>query len=288
MKRFGAMVVLYHPDQRAMRHIERYRKIFPKIFVYDNTPGHCIGYQCIADAQATYCSDGKNNGMSAALAQGFRWAKEQRLDFLLTMDQDSEFGSRDIAGMISYIQKDSQQDTAVYCPNYSKVYVHKKSGAKACTPPKLRAFETKYVGCCMTSGSFVDVRKVQECLPLDDLFIGMVDYDICYMLRLKGYQIRMVGKAVLYQHVGEAVASTWANRILHKVALSGKRYYYMGRNLAYLEQKYRGCRDILWQIRIVRLRMLFNLALCEDRKALKYRYWKIGTQQKCPPFRNIG
>lgn len=288
MKVFGMMVVLYKPDEKAIQNIKRYQKIFEKIFIYDNTPGGCIKYKNIGSEQLAYYSNGENNGMSAALTKGFQWAKEQHLDFLLTMDQDSEFENRDIASMITYIRKDRQKDIAIYCPNYRRVYIHKASGVRIGTRCRIRTSQIQNVEFCMTSGSFVDVEKMRDCLPLDDLFIGMVDHDICYMLRLKGYKICMFGKAVLSQHVGETISGTWFSRTLHKIVLSEKRYYYMGRNLTYLMRKYHGCRNIQWQMRKIKCRIVFNLVLFEEQKLLKYQYWKKGIREKCPPFRNIG
>lgn len=288
MIKFGVMVVLYHPDQKAMRNIERYGKLFSSIFVYDNTPGSCTKDRYTFQEPVTYDANGKNDGMSAALTKGFQWAKDMHLDFLLTMDQDSEFANSEIAAMMDEIQNNPQRDIAIYCPNYRKIYSNKRTGASVCTPPKLRTSQIKDIEACMTSGSFVDVAKMQECLPLDNLFIGMVDYDICYMLRLKGYKIRMVGKAILSQQVGAVVSNGWFSRMLHKIVLSEKRYYYMGRNLTYLMRKYKGCNKILGQLGRIKWRILLNLILCEEHKRFKYRYWIKGTREKCPPFQNIG
>lgn len=328
MKKYGIMVILYNPDKNVFRNLKRYKETGWKIFVYDNTPAHCKrettanmadisreafketsretfkknfkktfketetdtlekNTKYISKGNVTYVSAGKNNGMSAALTAGFQWALKERLDYLLTMDQDSIFTKRDIRRMTAYIEADTGQDTAIYCPNYRKVYAS-ETGAGICTRPKIKVTQVRDTDFGMTSGSFVNVKRIGQCLPLDDLFIGLVDNDICYTLRRKGCRIQMIGRAMLYQYIGEQTAGTWGNRIRHKIILSEKRYYYMGRNLTYLMKKYKDSRSIVRQLRRIRRRILLNLFLCEEQKSVRYQYWMKGVRESCPPFHNIG
>lgn len=287
MKKYGVMVILFYPDERAFMHINQYKARFDHVYIYDNTPSNAINYSIQNDINVVYVRNGINNGISIALEEGIKWAKANNIDYLLTMDQDSEFPIEEINKIINFIENENEPRGAIYCPNYRKIYIDNKTKQLQFSSSKISKKDVVQVCQCMTSGSFMNVGMVSNALPLDNLFIGLVDNDLCYMLKTMGYKIIMIGSSMLSQRVGESTYANLVNRIFHVSILSSKRYYYMARNLVYLKDKYKNNDEIIKEINIIKIRIVFNLYLFEKDKIEKIKYWKLGLRTKCPPFENI-
>lgn len=288
----AVLIILYYPDEVAWSNISAYRETMDHILLYDNTPKEDgRDHPLYHEEGITYYTTGENGGMSRALEYGFTWALEQGVEILLTMDQDSDLPAEQIRNMLGYIRQHPSEQTAIYCTNYRKI-VQESSGQETFLPARIRADETVSCVSCMTSGSFMRVSCLRELLPMDDMFIGLVDNDVCYQLIAKGYGIVMVGNCLLSQRVGSPIRDTLLNRLLHKVVLSEKRYFYMSRNGRYLKKKYLNCgpaqKQIARHLGKTMLRIRINLLLCETDRKKKIAAWRKGAGTQCPPFVNIG
>lgn len=289
--KIGVLVIFYYPDEVAYKNVERYCSYFDSVIVYDNTPG--IGVVDVArlnDYKIHYVKNMTNNGMSLALEYGFNYAQSIQMDYLLTMDQDSEFPIAEIEKMIDHIEEMNDDAVAIWGCNYRKILIDKNDGSIKYTKSRYKKGRDTIVNCCMTSGSFMNVKLLREVLPFENLFIGMVDNDIGYSFVSKGYTVKIVGDVILSQRVGESVENGFLNRVLHKVILSDKRYYYMARNSKYLIKKYSDLNqnNIVAELRKIRIRLVVNLYLCEKDRLKKIKSWEKGNREQCPPFNNIG
>ena len=222
MNKYGVEVILYYPDSIAFGNIKNYQSIFDHVLLYDNTPKADIKYSIEDDQKTTYLSNGINDGMSVALEEGIKWADNNNIDFLLTMDQDSDLAIEDAKRIQQRISENDEEKVAIYSINYRKIVYKEK---------KPILLEARYkqgkdidVNFSMTSGSFVRIKAVKKLLPLDNLFIGFVDNDLCYGLREKGYQIRLVSDVIFNQRVGEPIEDKLFNRLLHRLILTEDRY----------------------------------------------------------------
>ena len=273
--KFCCGIILYNPSKDVVDRLAIYSEKFDRVFVYDNsrTSNEKI---CSHFNNISYFFNGKNDGMSVALNCLYLNAWENGYDYILTMDQDTDFPKDEIQKIIDVIQSDKYKGSALFTSNWRKVY---KRGQREEYGSWKYNKDNKITVFAMTSGTFYNLHILRKYLPLPDLFIGMVDDDISYeLLRDKKFGV-MVGAAKLSQRVGETVEATMLNKLLHKVILSPERYYYMGRNSEYLLQKYKYERDIVSRIKKTRFRILGNLILCETPKITKMKMWLKGIRE---------
>lgn len=272
---FVAVVISYNPDEKVYEHVSNYTQIFQKVFVIDNSDQDrrfCIE-KVKTSERVIYQCNRNNQGISSALNDAFQWAITEKADFLLTMDQDTIFPNKEIEKMIHFIEGDNKSDVAIYCPNYSKLYLKQNqwiSGKEAI--PKGKQIYRPF---CMTSGSFICVDALKKIDPLSNWFVGFVDYDLSAALIKNGYRLKMFGSACMQQKVGQDTVYSPLVRIFHIVHHTDDRYYYMMRNSGLFIKKYKDERKLVKLVKLQRLRILFNL-IFEPNKLDKLKFCAKG------------
>ena len=272
MLQFGVAIIYYNPKESVINQLDTYAEAFSHILAVDNSEKKSEVLEEIKEySRVTYLDMGGNQGMSIALNRAFEWAKEQNLDYILTMDQDSRYPLEDIKIMMEYIEKNQAGDVAIYGTNFSKLYWDKKKNRKVSAPPIIPRNEVREISMCLTSGSYVNVRIIEEILPLENLFIALVDNSMSTELLKRGYRILRVGAACFEQQVGELVQNTWWNRNFRIVHHTEIRYYYTNRNIGYYCKKYGKDKRVMIQGYIWRLRLVFNILVAEPQKIKKLK-----------------
>lgn len=215
-----AGIVLYHPDPvRLAENIAAVRGQVDALAVWDN--GGMDKSLLPADT-VILSENGKNVGIATALNRLCAYAHENGFDWILTLDQDSVVPAGLMAGYAPYT---ADPAVGMLCPcildrNYGTMEYDRGSGS-----------ETDVVDVCITSASLLRLSAWEAVGGFwDDLFIDMVDFDICWSLQEKGYQVLRVNSQVLYHEIGNS----------RKVRFLGKenvvfnhaplRCYYMARN----------------------------------------------------------
>ena len=85
-----AIVVTYYPEKNLLKkNINAFIEYVDKVLIWENTPeSEKLSFRFIHDEKIEYCGDGINS-ISHALNYGWKYAKRNGYDYLLTMDQDS-------------------------------------------------------------------------------------------------------------------------------------------------------------------------------------------------------
>lgn len=285
---FAVAIIYYNPDSDVFKRLETYTKCFEKVLIIDNSDSIKQHPDFSINKNLVYVDMHGNLGMSKAIEYSLNWAYENKVDILLTMDQDSDFPLESMEYMKNFIRKHYKSNIAVYAPNFCKLYFNRKKKQLVADSPYYDLGKNQYMDFCITSGSFCNVGILKQFLPLDDYFISYVDNDLCTSLCLKGYRLLLAGKAMLYQQVGGCVTDTWVNKKLRILHHSDIRYYYMTRNNFFYRQKYRKFKKIRYWSYMLLLRTIFNIVISEPDKARKiccmfkgYRDFKQGRLGKC-------
>ncbi len=273
--KFAIAIVFYEPEDDAFKRIERYVTQFNKCLILDNSSKSNEDRIAYIDG-VEYKWLKSNMGLSIALEQAFRWGYENEVDYLLTMDQDTDYYEADINNMKHFITE--HPGFAVYCANWSKIYWSRELKEKIIGKMFIPKNETKKVINCMTSGSWMQVSAVMEILPLKNLFIGYVDTDISYKLYQKGRTMICVGNSYMEQQIGKKVHGIPINMLLRKILNSKERYYYMSRNNLYLQKMYKKDMILKKDLVINRTRIFLNILIFENEKLEKLRYWIKGIK----------
>lgn len=172
----------------------------------------------------------KNVGIADGLVHTMNFARDNNYDWVLTVDQDSiidinlvdqykktinNYKNNDL-GMLTCLIKDR---------NFTDISSERQST------------DLEEVPICITAGAFTNVNKYFLTSGYDrNMFIDLVDTDLCLNLREKGYKILRINYLGLYQEIGhgENKKIFQKNIIVHHSSIF--REYFMVRNVFILNK----------------------------------------------------
>ncbi len=198
------IVTLYNPNvNEAAENIMRYAPWLDMLIIWDNSPlEHGIKQQMLPllDSIATkilWQGTGENLCIAPAINFAWHYAQENCLEFLLVMDQDSQW--EDFA---AYRQKVEElwagNKQLVFCP-----YVTMPKAVQA-------AEDITYPRTFINSGTIFPttiltaVGGVDEAFPLD-----ATDHELSIRIQKAGYRIACLNRFVLQHHLGSPYHSKW-------------------------------------------------------------------------------
>ena len=232
-----AIIVSYHPDPGLEERISYISKQVQNIFVIDN--GSTVSEIKVLESisknnnNVHLILNKENLGISKALNLGVSLAKNNKLDWMLTLEQDSCVSDNMIENMsITYDKCPCKERLALIAPTYSSISPDGDHLSKIDTQG-LDCSEKpfKYVKTVVTSGSLVRT----EIFPIiglydEDLFVDYVDFEFCLRLHRFHYQIIQSTKAILYHQVGFPVIHYFLGIPITVRNHNKFRKYYIARN----------------------------------------------------------
>lgn len=228
--KIASTVIVYNPDIDVIANINTYLPFSDIVYVMDNSTIDLTDeIKSFFDktSKIKYVSMNGNKGIAKALKDASDLAISDGFDYLLTMDQDSKFPTNDYPIINKYLEN-SDSDIGILSVNFLK------TGGK----DKEKIIEQEWV---ITSGSFLCLEAYKTTKGFDeDLFIDLVDNDICYKLTKNGYKIMQFENIFLDHKLGtrHVEFKLFGKKRLDMDCHSPIRYYYIYRNLNYLSKKY--------------------------------------------------
>lgn len=231
--KIAGVVVIYNPDDTVLENIKTYIDIVEKLYVVDNSIEKInIVNEIKKILKVEYISLNGNKGIAKALKVATEKAIGDGYDFLLSMDQDSQFPTEHGETIKNCLKS---QDTA----RVGMLGINYKNNSSA---DKLDTVIN--VNCIITSGAFLNLHNYKQINGYnEDLFIDLVDNDICFQFILAGYDVLLMPHVHIKHKLGKTknVNCLWYKREI--ITHSPIRYYYMYRNYNYLlkhrSKKYR-------------------------------------------------
>lgn len=216
-----------------------------------------------------------NNGVATALNQGINYALENEYNFVLLMDQDSNFSEANIIalklaaqrllkikhiGLLSPIcmLKNGKQENS---GNSKKIIIDNISTIK--------------MNSVITSGSICRTKIFQEIgFFRDEYFIDYVDIEFCLRLRKNRFQILTLPEIFLSHTLGDPKQVIILDKILCNIVVhSPLRIYYKFRNRIWTYKDYFYLFPLWVLLDIYRmLRELVKISIFFEDKLLYYRF----------------
>lgn len=261
MEPYAAGIVLYNPDiGRLKKNLDAVSSQVKRVYCFNNGLKDAGQIYKLLDAYSniTLLGQGKNFGIATALNRLVEAAHSDGMEWIITLDQDSIVCD----GMVEALSMlKSEENAAIICPLVEDV---RRKNEK----PVVISNTKEDVNFCITSGSFMNVQRTLEIGGFDDwLFIGLVDDEICYRLKLNGYRIIRNNAVVLnhelgnltpskfekiYLKLGEILHSETIKKLSYKRMVSPMRLYYATRNMIYLKKRYLNYMDKkMWNKKII-------------------------------------
>lgn len=264
MLKVAAAVVLYNPQNDFIDKIDTYINLVDFLYIIDNssTSNEHLLSKYTSSMRCVYIHNGQNMGISYSLNVCAKLAINSGYDWLLTMDQDSEF--HDFSILLNYvISDDERNNVGIYSPFHDTGYRLKPDSAFSC------------VMSTMTSGNLINLEAFLKIKGFDErFFIDRVDHDYCATLMEHGYIIKQINDCVLNHNLGCISATFLGQEITNHSAL---RRYYITRNLFYFMQKHikKMPRYSLRYFKAA-VKDIFVVFLCEGDRLNKGKYMLIG------------
>lgn len=222
--KIAACIIAYHPNARDLeKDIRAIAGGIETLIIWRNSP-EAIPVPDDIPCQVVYMGDGTNQFISKPLNICLKYCDEHGFDFLLTMDQDSEFEDfgRFLASAKATKDGGTHKNAIVYAPNINNRY--------ALTPEPISVEST------ITSGSLCDVRSSLAIGGFREKYgIYWVDSEFCHRARLAGYDILALPEHNLRQQFGKKTK-------VHGVDCynySAQTYYFMFRNMLWMHREYK-------------------------------------------------
>lgn len=246
MERYAAGIVIYNPDlDRLKENLDSISRQVKTVYCLNNGSKNIVEIESILKEykNVVFVHSDVNLGIATALNIITNYALSDNFEWLLTLDQDSVCPTKMIHTFSKYVHYDN---VAIICP----VMIDKRRPQTSDMQ-----FGNTEVEFCITSGSFVNLEICARLGYYDDyLFVGLVDNDYCYRVRLNKYKILQINTVFLDHELGNLYSSKLKNlylilgNILHikkikalsyKRKVSRARVYYAERNIIYLSKKYK-------------------------------------------------
>ena len=218
--RIAACIILYHPDPEDLRrNIEAIAPGIGALLLWRNSPEELSlpeGLSC----EVVELGDGTNSFIAKPLNECLVWCERNGFNWLLTMDQDSEF--EDFRAFAKAAEALSSEGVGIFAPNVNRRY-----------PETADVIEIEST---ITSGSLCSVQVARAVGGFrEDYQIYWVDSEFCHRLHLAGYKILALPRHNLIQQFGKI-------SVVHGVRCynySPTTLYFMFRNMFWMHREYR-------------------------------------------------
>ncbi len=240
-----AGIVTYNPKLDLLE--ENLHALLPqvdKVLIVDNCSDNVSNIEVLVEeSPKTYIIKNKSNsGIAKALNQLCSEASRMGYLWILTMDQDSICQPDMVAQLLFFADSEKYGIIAprVEFWDEGQLIYSTKDGDKP----------TVEVDACITSGSLTNIRAWEKVNGFDEwFFIDHVDNEFCTHLKVCGYHILRVNKAVLRQRAGfmKHVSVPFFGKLLLPY-YNEQRNYYICRNTVYFIRKYHADIDLVHQV----------------------------------------
>lgn len=262
----AAVVIWYNPnslkDNKAVSNICSYASRMGKVFIIDNSQddNSALAQQI---PQSQYFSNKNKGGIAGAQNQGCRLAFEQGFQWVMTMDQDSNFDPKTLDSYLNACKKQASDNTDassftlnIYDTN-RQFTLKKLIRFKILSPLKrfiLRKKDLPPAGFCdgkseykegdiehpvmdvIASANIIKLSVWKELNGFDEkLFIDYVDIDYTLRQHIAGYKIIRFKWLFLIHAFGDAKIRFYNRKTNF---MNDFRLFYVFRNNLYMQEKY--------------------------------------------------
>lgn len=224
MERIFAGIVLYNPDLNRLKenvaHI--YNQVEKIILVNNGSKNSEEIRQYVKELGNCMLIDlVENKGIAVALNLIANKALEYGVNWILTLDQDTVCDDHIIINYRKYLNLENIGQLS--CMYTDRNFADNKN---------LTTYDgVKDVKWCITSASLVNLSAWKAVGGFDEnLFIDEVDYDICFSMREKGYNIYQAGFIGFIHEIGQGKTLKFAGISIKTWNHSSIRRYYGVRN----------------------------------------------------------
>ncbi len=228
----ACVFILYNPDiEVVITNINSIKKDVDFIYLIDNSDTN-QSYEKLfrSENSIRYINLNGNKGIARALNIGFKQAKEDGVEWVLTMDQDSVIPDNMISKYSGFIKSGNEANIGIITPQINVYKGESRDVVEIISSEVL----------CYTSGSFTSVDAWEKVGGFKEyLFIDFVDFEFCLDLITNNYKIFKLHSVVMNHELGKTREYRfWGKHLFYVTNHNYIRRYYMTRNMRYVREMY--------------------------------------------------
>lgn len=261
------IVVIYKPDiDKLVYNINKYINDISYLIIWDNSSilnseRKIILEKCVNHEKICFAGNGINQGLGIAFNYALNIAIRDEYEFLMTMDQDSEW--QNFPNYLSIINKITDSKIAIFGPKVLNAFEN-------------YSLEKYYSNCEISSTEFVissgAVYKVDILSSIggfaEEYFIDAIDEEVCYRAHANGYDTVIVNSSFLLQEFGLYKKRKIFGKSVATSNYSPFRYYHITRNHLWLARS-------IYVNRKQKKLMIYNYVLAPAVKILLFEENKL-------------
>lgn len=222
MLKIGSCTVLFNPDEKVLNNLKTYiRQVDINVVIDNSDKKNSICKKIKENPEINYIDMHGNQGIAAALNRGIEFLQQYRVDYVLTMDQDSRFPEEYYEDIIKLVEKYSNRYSVIGLNFNHKTEVYDQE-----------IVEAPY---WLTSGNFVNTSDFFKVGGFNEkLFIDYVDIEFGYRLYKHKLKLCYLQNYSLEHKIGNPIEIRFFGKIYHAMNHVPIRYYYRYRNSYYL------------------------------------------------------
>jgi rhamnosyltransferase len=234
-----AVIITYQPDIAFINRVKNIIGQFEHAVIVDNAShdDSLLMLKTFSHQNIHKIFNDSNLGISKALNQGIFWAKENKYEFVITFDQDSEILESRTNILFDTWNSLDNSKVAVLGVNHIDANSHEIYFK---TKSKKKVFAVRKT--VITSGSLINIGTFYKVgIFREEFFIDGVDHEFCLRARSKGFEVLMILEPLLIHPMGKR--KIYHLPICKKLYLVStnydpQRWYYMTRNRIRLVMEY--------------------------------------------------
>ena len=275
--KLATVTIAYNPDiAELQQNLASYAALSDIFILWDNSekPMDFSSIR-VTYPDAVIHQDGINQGLPQVYNWAIKYAKEHNCTHLMTMDQDSCFEGFD---------------------DYRRhVEAKQYTGICSCAINREQPTEEEWtpINDSAQSGSIFPLAMIDEIGPFrDDLFISMVDAEMCLRAQEHNYRTIQYNKANLIHHIGSERSVCFMGHQTFVSDYNPLRHYYDSRNRILMWHEFPYDIGTIGKAKhfMGRLKVMIKILLFENHKCKKIKAILLGTWygliNKPKPFYN--
>lgn len=228
--RLISIIVTYYPDKDLLiKNIQSIINYVDEILIWENTLlNDRPQYRYVSDSKVSYHGE-EENSITHALNYAWKYAVENKYDYLLTMDQDSVWENFD--GFLQQTIYNTSCPSGIWGPNLNTY-----GDTSTCFS------EVRYL---INSGMLQSVDTINKVGGWrEDFRIDAFDIEYCYHAKELGIKCYRVGGYKLEHTLGNPSVKRVFGKQLHLLNYSPSRLYEIYRNHIIVIRKYKETKDL--------------------------------------------
>lgn len=258
--RIAAAITLYNPEETVYEYILELRKIFPHIYLFDNTENAEVlqkSKKQLKQEGITYFSKGENMGLAYGLNVCCTRAYKDSFPWIMLFDQDSIITQELICQMKDFINQYNDEKLAIVTPMIADF------NRRCVKDDKAKRKKT-----VITSGMILKLDAyVKTGKFLNALFVDAVDIEYCLRLGQKGYFI-LENKQTILHHNQYDKETVYDGYKVNKY--SALRHYYIARGYCYIIEKYGSDKAYIEQFKLENHRRFRGMMVYDSHRVKKF------------------